>query len=578
MKYLSILFFLLTYLTLNGQEPREVLKNLRAPMDIPLYLAGNFGELRTDHFHTGLDIKTQGKTGHPVLACEEGHVSRIKIQEWGYGKAIYLDHPNGYTTVYAHLKEFSPKIEAFIRKVQYEQQTYTLDIHPGSTQLPVKRGEQIALSGNSGSSGGPHLHFEVRETRSEKPVNPLQYMDLNIRDDIPPVMEGVRIYPMNDETFIGQQNSIRGYYLSGRGEQYRLRDQHTIPIHGTVGFAIRTTDKLNGYPNECGVHTLQLFVDDTLVHMMRMDELNFHTNRYINAHTDYLMFHKYNKHYHRCFLLENNALDIYPVSPDQGWVSFNKDTVHRIRIVATDVHGNVSRLAFRVKGEAEAQAAGQATLQPSFEKVFRADQTNSFRNKDLELYLPPGALYQDLEFRYEKTRPTANTFAPFHHLHDPYTPVHTYYPLKLRVGKVETSLRDKLLIVRKKGGHYTAVGGKYKNGWMEDRVRSFGTFTVKADTTPPEIDALNLWEGRDIGPGDVLRFRVRDDLSGVKNYNAYLNGEWVLVSSDPKNALMECAFDDLRSIPSPKPKATFELVVKDERGNTKRYSTTLRIP
>ena len=218
MKLFRSLFFFIFVTTLNVPEiqaQNEEKINFRSPLDIPLYLSGNFSELRSNHFHTGIDIKTQSVEGKAVYAVEDGYVARIKISTSGYGKAIYIRHPNGYTSVYGHLQKGNPEIEKYIQINQYKKETYTIELFPGKDELLVKKGDMIARSGNSGSSGGPHLHFEIRETRSEEPVNPLLY-GFNITDNIRPIIKGIRIYPLSKNSYVNPYpGSASGFMVSG---------------------------------------------------------------------------------------------------------------------------------------------------------------------------------------------------------------------------------------------------------------------------------------------------------------------------------------------------------------------------
>ena len=283
-----------------------------APMHIPLILSGNFAELRSNHFHTGLDIKTKGSEGYRIYAVDSGYVSRINISHWGYGKAIYVTHPNGYTSVYAHLSRFPEKIEKYLRKKQFEKQTETITVYPDSLDLLISKEEIIAYSGNSGSSGGPHLHFEIRETETEKAVNPLLF-GFDIKDDIRPTVSNIKIYPL-DNGFINGKDIAKVYPTTGSFGEYRLKDNPAIEVDGEIGLGVHTIDKLNGAGNKCGIYTIELFVDDSLVFRQTMEKIDFFTNRYINAHKDYNEYHVKKRSFHRSYVSDNNKLDIKKLS------------------------------------------------------------------------------------------------------------------------------------------------------------------------------------------------------------------------------------------------------------------------
>ena len=232
-------------------------KYFRSPLGIPLFLAGNFGELRSNHFHSGLDMKTQGKEGFRIYAAADGYVSRVKISPWGYGKTIYIDHPNGYTTVYAHLKGYSGVIASEIKKYQYQKESWEIDWYPSDTLMKVKKGDVIAISGNTGGSGGPHLHFEIRETESEHPVNPLLF-GFDIKDNIKPIIRSITLTPLNDTSYVNNKNIMQRFLITGADGTYRLKYSTPINAYGEIGIGIETIDKLNGYGNRNGIYTLSL--------------------------------------------------------------------------------------------------------------------------------------------------------------------------------------------------------------------------------------------------------------------------------------------------------------------------------
>ena len=257
--------------------------DFRSPLGIPLILSGNFAELRFNHFHTGLDIKTNGSENYRIYSVDTGFVSRINISHWGYGKAIYVDHPSGYTSVYAHLSRFPSKIESYLRKKQFELEKETVTLYPNSDDLKVSRGEVIAYSGNTGGSSGPHLHFEIRETESEKPVNPMLF-NFDIEDNLSPTIYHVKFYPIKNALINGSANE-KLIKVVGDNNNYTI--QNSVSASGLIGLGIHAIDKLNGASNKCGVYRISLFLDDELIFEQVMNKLDFNTKRYINAHKDY---------------------------------------------------------------------------------------------------------------------------------------------------------------------------------------------------------------------------------------------------------------------------------------------------
>ncbi|RMG76485.1 MAG: M23 family metallopeptidase, partial [Bacteroidetes bacterium] len=318
----------------------------RSPLDIPLLLAGNYGEIRSNHYHAGIDIKTEGVEGKNVYAAADGYVSRIKISEGGYGKALYITHPNGYTTVYAHLKRFNDTIEQYVRKQQYLKESYEIELFPPKNSLKVKKGDIIAVSGNTGGSGGPHLHFEIRETDTEVPINPLLF-GFDIKDDIPPIIKHLTIYPIDDTSFVNRRSRPKRYALSGSNGKYSL--SATPEVKGIIGFGIEVIDKLNGSNNRCGIYSIDLTIDGDTIYRHHIEDIPFHKTRYINCHVDYEAWKKDGIKTQRCYRLPNNQLDFYDKLKYNGLYMFTDDSVHEVRFIVKDTYQNTSELVFNVK-------------------------------------------------------------------------------------------------------------------------------------------------------------------------------------------------------------------------------------
>jgi hypothetical protein len=395
---LFVLFIILIASDLRAQNEKII--NFRSPLDIPLYLAGNFSELRGNHFHTGIDIKTLSVEGKAVYAIEDGYVARIKISTSGYGKAIYIRHPNGYTSVYGHLQKANPEIEKYIQDRQYKKESYTIELFPGKDELVVKKGDLIARSGNTGGSNGPHLHFEIRETNSEKPVNPLLF-DFAITDNIRPIIKGIRIYPLSENSYVSSYpGNANGFMVSGNYGKYRMTEGQNIKIFGEIGFAVHTYDLLNGYPNKCGVYTIQLIVDSAEVFMTEFEKLDFSTMRYINTYSDYFLLKKYKMSYHKQFIGKNNKLKIYPTKVNKGIITFNDGKIHHIKYIITDSYNNRSELEFTV--HALISKPENKTEKSLDQKAyFTVDGPNFYMDKNIIIDIPPFALYDNMSFNYK---------------------------------------------------------------------------------------------------------------------------------------------------------------------------------
>lgn len=545
-----------------------------SPLDIPLLLAGNFGELRNNHFHGGLDIKTEGTEGKNVYAVAEGFISRIKISPSGYGKVLYITHPNGYTTVYAHLQRFSEKIETYTRDYQYRKEAFEIEIFPGPMELPVNRKEQIAYSGNTGSSGGPHLHFEIRETQSEAPLNPLLF-GFKIKDDIAPTLSSVSIYPLDDKSFVNNGHSVTRIPLAGASGKYGLLKKVPIKVYGSIGFGFDGIDTMNDTPNRDGIYSAELYVDSELVYAHKMDRIPFHETRYINSHIDYVEYWRTRKTIERSFVASGNKLSIYHDLKNNGKLKFEKTGNHTIKYVLKDAYGNTSTIQFDVY--CEPKVVAEATLKSSNEgkPLFKYNQENKFSRDGLEVELPANILYEDIYFNFTKKDTVRGAFAPSFELHTGSVPLHAYMKVAIKTN-VDSALSSKAIAVTVNNAGVAAgsEGGTYYDGWLTFKTRSFGTFTVMVDTVKPTITALNVINGKHFKMGNELVFRIKDNLAGIADYDGYIDGQWVLLEYDKKYARLGCVLDKTRLAPG---KHDFKLNVKDERGNVATFTCIIYI-
>lgn len=542
-----------------------------APMHIPLILSGNFAELRSNHFHTGLDIKTKGSEGYRIYAVDSGFVSRINISHWGYGKAIYVTHPNGYTSVYAHLSRFPEKIEKYLRKKQFEKKTEAITVYPDSLDLLVSKEEIIAYSGNSGSSGGPHLHFEIRETETEKAVNPLLF-GFDIKDDIRPTVSNIKIYPL-ENGFINGKDIAKVYPTTGSLGEYRLKDNPIIEVDGEIGVGVHTNDKLNGAGNKCGIYTIELFVDASLVFRQTMEKIDFFTNRYINAHKDYNEYHNNNRSFHKSFVSENNKLELYDALKNEGRLTFNDDTLHKLKYVIKDTYGNTSTVDFSIRSNPnmEKEFSPISTLGESI--VITED--NAIEKEGFKAYLPENSVYHDLRAKY-KEETMSKTASGLHQFGDSKIPIQHYFIMKIKTQNVAKNMEDKAVIVSVSDDKRKvyAKGGEYKDGWVETKVREFGNYTVKIDSVPPVVTPVNISEGKVLSSAKSIQFKISDNLSGIDTYDAFVDEKWVLGNYVPKRGTYSIPFNPYNNIS--KGKHQLKVLVVDERGNetVKEYSFT----
>jgi len=561
---ISIILLQFLILSSSGQDDTS----FHPPVKIPMYLSGNFGEIRSDHFHSGIDIKTQGTTGHRVYSAEEGYVSRIKVQANGYGKTIYISHPNGYTSVYGHLDRYREDIATYVKRMQYKQQSHTVDLYMEPGAFPLERGEFIAYSGNSGSSSGPHLHFEIRRSANQHPTNVLSY-NFDIRDRVAPRIRSLFFYPMNRESQInGKAERFSSKVVLDNGT-YTIPYGTEIEAWGTLGISVEVFDYLNGASNRCGIYTLEMYVDGKLSYKHVMDEFSFSETRYINAHIDYEERIRSSTLAHRLHLLPNDQLRIYSKDSENRALLVEEPRDYSIRIVATDVAGNSSTLEFKIKGLA--QSIVPDTLRKDITYMDHR-VANNFQNGPVRVEIPAKALYQDLDFTFSNSPVSRVALTPFYHISTTEVPVHLPYILSIQCPDIDPSLRKKLLLVSYDDDReLVSAGGAYQEGEVVAWLRQFGEYAVALDTIAPEIVPLGNRSGDYTGKKE-LRFTIRDELSGINRYEGYIDNHWALFEFDPKNELLSYSFDP--EYITPDSEHELELYVSDEKGNVNLFHST----
>ena len=543
-------------------QVKEYPKNyFQSPLEIPLNLSGNFGELRTNHFHAGIDIKTEQREGLNVLAAADGYVSRIKVAPAGYGYALYIDHPNGYTTVYGHLLSYAPKIDEYVKNQQYDLESFSVDLFPEKGLLPLTKGEVVGLSGNSGSSGGPHLHFEIRETATEKLVNPLLF-GLEVKDKIPPSVSHVWLVPLTDSSWV---NGARlPVILETKGGGLKTT---TLPkVYGDVGFAITTVDMLDGNSNRCGVYRIELFVDGLQVYGQRMDRLDFATNRAMNAHTIYERFKKDRSSIHGSYRLPGNPLDIYDNLVNDGVISFRDGKTHACEYRLLDIMGNESRVKFSVQS---LTAPGKPMPSKAHLAHWDWERDNAIETERVRISMKANTLYENLDLDITETTKIANSVGPAYLIASPYEPAHNAYSLSLKADKVKPGYERKTTVVRwdPDKNKLIAEASKFENGWISAEPMYLGYFALMTDTVKPGISVVDfaaIMKGK-----KSFSFKISDGLSGIDQIIPRIDGKWALMEYDAKNSRLTYYFNSRYIAPG---EHQFELTVIDAVGNEKKFN------
>lgn len=533
--------------------------DFRQPLDImPPALAGSFGEIRVNHFHSGIDFRTNQREGYPVYAVADGYISRLRVQNSGFGQALYLNHPNGYTTVYGHLQRFAPKIATIVKNLEYEKKSFEIDEFPEATLIPVRKGEIIAWSGNRGSSGGPHLHFEIRDTKTEETINP-QFFGIDIPDNIPPIIHGLYVYRLNGKTF---NESIPKQAIGITGASGNYKTLAPISLTGEVGFGIVVTDRHNGLSGTNGVYSIQLELDGKMIYTSALERFSFENSKAINSHIDYPTYINTKRSIQKSFVDPGNPLKIYSGLVNSGKINFNDGVSHQLRYIITDSKGNSSVLPFTVNAGSAPTVA--ATVPGGI--VYAYNKVNEFNSDEIKVLIPQGSLYNDLNFTYKKLpKPAGNAWSNIHQIHNRYTPLHTGFNLWIRADALPENLRNKALIVSTGG---SSQGGSFDNGYLKANPKNFGSFYIAIDTIAPRIIPINIANGKSMTGLSKMTFKISDNLSGIKSFNGYIDGKWTLMEFDTKTATLWHSFDDRTA----SGKHDFELVVSDVKDNVSRYS------
>jgi hypothetical protein len=540
-----------------------------SPLGIGLVVTGSFSEVRPNHFHSGTDFSVQKKEGLPVFAVADGIVSRIKVSPFGFGNALYIDHPNGFTSVYGHMKGYSDTITEYVRTNQYKLKSFEVDLFPINKKelIYVKKGQLIGYTGNSGASGGAHLHFELRNTKTENIINPLLF-GFHLQDNYPPYIDFIKIYPEDNNSFVGPSNDpIRFNLKKSLTGEYRLATKDTLSLWGSFSIGAQAFDFNQNQSDRNGFYSLKMYEDKAEFFNMVCDSFSFAESRYVNASIDYIANYNADNRIVKSKKLPGNKLSFFKSDTANGILKFTDENLHEIIISVADQAGNTSNLRFWVRSR-KPEGFMQIPLVPLSDTTvaFKYNKKNKFETADLKVEIPTGCLYENIIFRYRKSPGAANMFSEIHYLHDPVVPLQGKIRVSVKASKLPQNLRSKALLVRiDRDGHKSPAGGSYENGYVTATTNQFDGYAIVVDTIPPTIKS----SAENIKSRTSLKFTVSDNFSGISSYKGEVNGQWVLVEWDPKYKLMIYRFDNIAQ-PG---KNRFTLNLEDEKGNKSSYST-----
>lgn len=530
------------------------------PLDIPLILSGTFGELRNNHFHAGLDIKTQQREGLNVLASAEGYVSRIKISHWGYGKAIYITHPNGYTTVYGHLQKFNDRIDTYVKKQQYKKESYEIHLFPSASELPVTKGEIIALSGSTGGFVGPHLHFEIRDSFTQKTINPFLF-GIQINDSKRPQITGLVGYSLDADSQINQINVPLQLSFKKLNNGDLLADK--INASGKIGFGVNAYDQLNDATNKNGLYSLELSVNGEKVHEFRARVFPFSEGRYINLLIDYGRLEKNGQRVQKCFIEPSNNLSMYSASVNNGYLTIEDKKSYNVEITAKDFSGNSQKISIPITGKNDSILVRKTATETPYK--INAAQFNKFNKNGVTVAFPKNTFYEDLWLNFEVKDSVVK-------VHAPNVPIHRNYTLTFDVSKYSESEKKQLYIASiNKKGYKSYESTVKKEDIFYTSTKKLGIFELRYDKDIPVIQLRNFKDNQWISNHKTLKIKIFDNKSGIDTYRAEINGEWILMEFDVASGLLTYDFNDKVFADS---KNELKVMVTDNVGNSNTLNAT----
>jgi hypothetical protein len=512
-----------------SQSPNYPQRYFRNPLNIPMELAANFGELRPNHWHMGLDIRTDQKENLPVYAAAEGYIAYAGVRAQSFGRFIIINHPNGYSTLYAHLNDFYPQLHQYVLEQQKEKESWAIEFQIPKNKFRISKGQFIAYSGNTGGSQGPHLHFEIRDTKTDRSLNPLLF-GFPVYDKEPPSLLKLALYDRSISTY---EQSPRLFTLKKTDSGYIIPK---IPVIKTglskISFAIQAIDKLSGSQNPNGIYTARIFLDDKRISEFILDRIDYNESEYINAHIDYRFYKSGKGELQHLSPLPGDAGRVYHIYKDEGSILLNDTLPHAVKIEAGDADENFSKLNFKIQYD---DSLNQNKFIYSAQPDFTPNNANGFKKPDFEAFLPEGCIYDAIQPRYFRSNAlSVNAVSALHQLNDNSFPVHGELTVRIKpVKEIRKEWEDKIIIQRNGGSAIIKPEGQINNSdkWLSFKTGSFGSFVALLDLAPPVINELGKGDTINLSPASRILFSP-SDISGIKNFRAELDGRWLMFTND----------------------------------------------
>ncbi len=556
------LLFLISILSFSHQifAQDNAKYDYHPPLKIPLILSANFGELRPNHFHMGVDFKTNGREGYNIYAIEEGFVSRIKVSTFGYGKVIYIDHPNGVTSVYAHCSEFKGEIDSIVRIIQEKEQNFEVEIFPKKNEIKVTKGQIISISGNSGGSTAPHLHFEIRDTKTEHALNPLLY-GFSMPDTKAPEIRGVKLYSLTKEGYRYPDKALKKNVEKGANGYYIGENKLVVPASyltptGGLGLAFDVIDRLDGASNQCGLFGALLIINNDTIFGQRTERIPFESTRFVNCHKDYEEYAANRKKFHKSFRTQENDLPIY-TNNELGVFSAKPGDELNVRYVVFDPNGNTSELKFTIV--VSAGTVNSKDMIYSLSESLQPMETKRVTGKTTTVDFGITTVYEPMKINAATIDRTIG---------DAQTPVNKAYLIKIKSN------------VEKDGKHYlemiTAKGKKkeleltFDDSTFYCTSKFFGSYSIQRDETGPSVVPYGFSSSTTVTSASTLKWKISDSQIGITDYDLFIDGEWKLLDYDYKSGLITYSRD--ASVVGTK---ELLLLVKDGCGNVTEWKSNL---
>jgi murein DD-endopeptidase MepM/ murein hydrolase activator NlpD len=560
MKFLPYFLLFVSAIVAQTQYPKDY---FRSPLDIPIELSGCFGELRNNHFHSGFDIRTQQTEGLPVFAVADGYISRIKISLVGYGKVIYITHPNGFTSVYGHLQRGNGEIQKYIKDFQYKEKAYEVEMFPKPNELVITKGQQIAFSGNTGGSGGPHLHFEFRETVSEKILNPMLFgFNKYIKDTKKPSITGLFAYPMDDKSIVNENSSPVSLNLTL--QSYGSYMSEKLKLSGNAGFGINVYDMFDNSYTKYGIYKVELFNNGKSTYSYQFDVLAFEELRYINAFIDYGRYQTMDQRVQKLFMKNPFPLSIINPGEKNGIISMNNPNLSEIyRIEISDFENNKTCITIPVE---YSNLPSKNLPKPFKTNYFVKSKSDFIYNKDnVEVFFPAGSFYEDFYMDCESSK---NEFKVKNYK----IPVHSNYTITMK-DSLHTELELKQMFLAKIEGKKQSYVYTNRKGFVfTSKTKELGKFALSKDSVAPRIVMMDSIVDKFPFEKKYFQLKISDDLSGIKTYNGFLNDQWILLEYESKNKKLTHYFEDNIAIEGDN---KLKVIVSDNVGNSTIFETII---